>query len=82
MKNTQTLVAAYGQTYAIAIVILVAAAFLVRRYAPRNQDICVHPVSGSHARYSCEHRRVLASHCRGTRSRGCLCLETAVTEAA
>jgi len=39
MKNTQTLVAAYGQTYAMAIVILVAAAFLVRRYAPRNQDI-------------------------------------------
>ncbi len=39
MKTTQTLVAAYGQTYAMAIVILVAAAFLVRRYAPKDQDI-------------------------------------------
>jgi hypothetical protein len=39
VKTTQTLVAAYDQTYAMAIVILVAAAFLVRRYVPKNHAI-------------------------------------------
>jgi ABC-type Fe3+-siderophore transport system permease subunit len=46
MKTTQTLVAAYDQTYAMAIVVLVAAAFLVRRYVPKDQDISYLASSG------------------------------------